>query len=260
MEKNRIKYYQKKIDELGDWYQPIEFIKDELKTRSKYDYGSTLHGMNKWNFILRKNLPKKMEGKKILDIGCASGLYSMLCVKEGAKVIGVELDEEGYKQSLLTREIFSELDGRDYSKNFEILHMDLMNFDWDKYGVFDVVMALNVLYWIKIPYIKISEKDQKNYNSENLTCLIKKIKNHSRVFLVQSDENKYWVRKRKNSSLEATNSKKVVELLRSCGYRKISIDKPIAPLSIWRTIIKRTAEIELRTPIFYARPIIKAEN
>ncbi len=260
MEKEKISYYQKKVSELGDWYQPIEFIKGVLKTKSKYDYGSTLHGVNKWNFILRKNLPKRLESKKILDIGCASGLYSILCAKEGATVVGVELDEDGYRQSLLTREIFSELDGKDYSKNFEILYMDLMNFNWDKYETFDIVMALNVLYWIKIPYIKIAEKDRKDYNSENLDWLVKKIKDHSKSFLIQADENKYWVRKNKNSSLEATNSKKVVELLQSCGYKKIRVEKPIANRSLWRTILKGTSEIELRKPVFYARPVIVAEN
>lgn len=260
METDKISHYQQKIKELGDWYQPIEFLEGKLKTGSKYSYGSTLHGKNKWDFILRRNLPKSLEGKKVLDIGCASGLYSMLCAREGANVVGVELDKDGYRQSLLTREIFSQLDGKDYSKNFEILNIDLMDFDWERYGTFDVVLALNVLYWIKIPYIKIAEEDRKEYNSENLIQLIKKIKEHSRSFVVQADENKYWVRKSKNSSLEATSSEKVVELLGACGYEKMKIDKPVALRSLWRTITRGTAEIELRKPIFYARPIIVAEN
>lgn len=260
MKKNRIDYFQHKINKLGEWYQPIEFVKGELKTKSKYSYKSTIHGINKWDNILRRNLPSNLKGKRILDIGCASGLYSMMCAREGADVTGIELDRDGYEQSLMTREIFSEIDGKDYSKNFNLLNMDLMSFDWEKYGNFDIVMALNVLYWIKIPYIKIAKEDRKEYGNDHLKNLIGKIREHSNIFLVQADENKYWVRKNKGLSLEATNSEKVIELLRSCGYEKISVDKPVILRSIIRTVINKTPEVELRKPIYYARPIIKAEK
>lgn len=256
----KIAEYKKRIDSLGDWYQPIIFIPDVLETKSRYGFKSTIHGINKWNFILRRNLPNNIKGKRILDIGCASGFYSMLCAREGAQVIGVELDEEGYKQSLLTREIFSELDGVDYRNNFEILKIDLMDFNWDQYPDFDIVMALNVLYWIKMPYYKIAEKDKRFYNDANLIDLVKNIKEHSKMFLVQADENKYWVRKKKGRSTEATDSKRVVGLLRKCGYKKIKVDKPIAIRSLFNTITGKISEVEIRNPIFYSRPIVKAES
>lgn len=260
MDSKKIRYYQDKIAELGDWYQPIVFIKGALETKSKYSQHSTLHGVNKWNFILRKNLPMDLRGKRVLDIGCASGLYSMFCAREGAQVIGLELDEAGYRQSVLTREIFSLLDGKDYSKNFEILHVDLMRFDWNSREKFDIIMALNVLYWVTVPYVKIAEKDRKNYERSNLVNLVKNIREHSDMFLVQADENKYWERKQKGASTEATNIKKVTELLHTCGYQKICVDKPISLASLWQTLLHKTAEVELRKPIFYARPVIKAES
>ena len=260
MDGKKIKYYQEKIDRLGNWYQPIEFIKGKLMSKSKYDFNSTIQGINKWNFIIRKNLPKNLEELKILDLGCASGLFSMACAREGAKVIGLELDKEGYLQSLLTREIYSEIDKVNYNNNFEIIRCDFMNFDWEKYGKFDVVLALNVLYWVETPYEKISPEDRRNYNNENLLNLIKKIKENSKIVIVQADENKYQRRLKSSGSLDATDSQRVVKLLEKCEFKDIKIDKPIALKSLWRTLVFKSPEVDFEKPIFYARPIIKAQS
>lgn len=260
MTNEEIALYQKKIDELGEWYQPIEFIPGKLKSQSKYRLDSTIHGINKWNFIIRRNLPKNLRGKKILDVGCASGLYSMSCAREGAIVTGIELDEEGYRQSLLTREIFSKIDGIDYTKTMKIIKMDFMNFDWDKHGEFDLVLALNVLYWIEIPYRKIAREDRRQYSDNNLHSLIKNIKRHTKMLIVQADENKYRLRKKNKRSREATDSKRVVELLKSHGFKNISVDKPISLISLLKTLAYRIPEVDLHKPIFYARPIIKASS
>lgn len=260
LDENKIKYYQEKINEMGDWYQPIEFIKGKLRSKSRYNYSSTTQGINKWNFIIRRNLPKNLKGLKILDLGCASGLFSISCARRGAKVVGVELDNEGYRQSLLTREIYSQIDETDYSENFEVIKCDFMNFDWEKYGKFDVVLALNVLYWIETPYEKISSEDRKNYSNENLIDLMKKIRCNAKTIIIQADENKYRRRLKDKGSLEATDSRMVAKLLKKCGFRNIKIDKPVALKSLWRTLIFKSPEVDLKKPIFYSRPIIKAES
>jgi len=259
MNKERVDFYKEKIDAAGQWYQPIEFVKGKLMTKSKYDFASSIHGINKWKLI-RRNLPKNLRGKKILDMGCASGLYSMLCAREGANVVGLELDKEGYEQSIITRDIFSELDGINYSNKFKIIRGNLMNFEWKKYPKFDFVLALNILYWITTPFEKIDIADRKDYSAKQLKELVEKIGQHSKKILVQSDENKYWVRKKKNTSLEATNSKKVVELLKKCAFKNIRIDKPIILKSIWRTFLKRKPEVDFKKPIYYARPIITGDS
>lgn len=260
LDEDKIKYYQEKINQMGDWYQPIEFVKGKLTSKSRYNPNSTTQGINKWNFIIRRNLPKNLKGLKILDLGCASGLFSISCARRGAKVVGVELDEEGYQQSLLTREIYSQIDGVDYNESFEIIRCDFMNFDWEKYGKFDIVLALNVLYWIETPYEKISPEDRKNYSNKNLIDLMKKIKYNAKTIVVQADENKYRRRHKDGGSLEATDSKMVAKLLRKCGFRNIEIDKPLALKSLLRTLVFKSPEVDLGKPIFYARPIIKAES
>lgn len=258
--KKELREYQQKINDLGVWYQPIEFIKNKLKSKSRYDFNSTIQGMNKWKFVIRKNLPRDLKNLRILDLGCASGLFSISCAREGANVIGVELDKKGYEQSLLTREIYSKIDGIDYSRNLQILKKDFMNFDWGKYGKFDLVMALNVLYWVKTPYESISEEDRRKYDNRNLLNLMTKIRENSKMVIIQADENKYWRRKRDGGPVEATNSKSVANLLDKGGFKNIEIDKPIALKSLLRTVIFGFPEVDFKKPLFYSRPIVKAES
>lgn len=260
MQENDLKYFQTEIDKLGEWYQPIQFIPNQLESKSPYSFFSTLHGINKWNFILRRNLFKHLKGKKILDIGCASGLYALCCAREGASVVGIELDQRGWKQSLLTRDIYSKLDNRDYSKQAEFLNQDLMEFDWEKYGKFDAVIALNVLYWIETPYENLPASDKKVRTASDLTSLLKKIKEHTDLLIVQCDENKYNVRKKKGGSLAATNVSTTTRLLLDMGFSNIQVDKPVAFFSLFRTIFFQAPEVDLKHPLYYARPILRAST
>lgn len=260
MKKNELEFFQSEIDKLGEWYQPIQFIPKKLESKSSYSFSSTLHGINKWNFILRRNLPKNLKGKRILDIGCASGLYTLSCAREGATVIGIELDKRGWQQALLTRDIYSKLDNKDYSKQVEILNQNLMEFDWEKYGKFDAVIALNVLYWIETPYENLPTSDKRNYTSSDLSSLLKKIKEHTDLFIVQCDENKYDVRKKKGGSLAATDVRMTAKLLQEVGFSDITIDRPIALPSLFRTIFSGSPEVDLKNPLYYARPILRAST
>lgn len=260
MQEKDARFFQAEIDKLGEWYQPIQFIPNKLESKSPYSFFSTLHGINKWNFILRRNLFKNLKGKRILDIGCASGLYALCCAREGASVVGIELDQRGWKQSLLTRDIYSKLDNRDYSKQVEFLNEDLMEFNWEKYGKFDAVMALNVLYWIETPYENLPASDKKIHTNSELSSLLKKIKKHTDYLVVQCDENKYDVRKKKGRSLAATDAYTTTTLLQDLGFLNIQIDKPLAIASLLRTIFSRMPEVDLRHPLYYARPILRAST
>lgn len=260
MQEKEIIYYQTEINKLGDWYQPIQFIPKKLETPSPYSFSSTLHGMRKWNFILRRNLFKNLHGKTLLDIGCSSGLYTLSCARAGARVVGIELDTRAWKQALLTRDIFSAIDGKDYSKRVELINQSLMDFDWEKYGAFDAVMALNVLYWIETPYETLPSADKKAHTNSELLSLIKKIRAHASCFIVQCDENKYDVRKKKGGSLAATDALMTTKLLHEAGFTQVHVDKPVALLSLFRTIFFKSAEVDLKNPFFYARPILRAST
>jgi SAM-dependent methyltransferase len=258
MQEKELQFYQNEIKKLGEWYQPIQFIPGALETPSPYSFSSTLHGIRKWNFILQRNVGRNLRGKKILDIGCSSGLYSLLCARAGAQIVGIELDSRAYQQALLTREIFSLLDGRDYAHQVEFINQSLMDFDWEKYGRFDAVIALNILYWIDTPYETLPDSEKQFYDHTALTALLKNIKTHSDSIIVQCDENKYDVRKRKGGSLAATDAHMTGILLKKLGFYRITVDKPLAPIGFIRTLLFKTPEVDLKHPLHYARPVLRA--
>ena len=155
--------YQRKINSLGQWYHPVSFNK-YLKTNSKYAIRSSIYGIRKWNKVIRRNLPVNLRGKSVLDIGCASGLYSILCAKEGANVVSVELNGNYCRQMELSMEIFSEVDRIDYSKRISIVNQSILEFEFEDYEKFDVVMALNMFYWIA------DKIDNTEFNNSKIKC------------------------------------------------------------------------------------------
>lgn len=256
--------YRRKIHRLGKWYQPIQFTKN-LETPSKFDINSTIYGENKWRRVIRRNLPESIKGKKILELGCSSGLYSVLCAREGAEVTAVELDPRSCKQAKLTIEIFSKLDKVDYSSRIRLLQKNFMNFKWEKY---DIVLALNVFYWITSPFADLDPGEIKKFSSrDTVNKLFANIRKNSKMLVVQTDENKYYARKRKGESTLLTHSRTVAKYLRKRGFKEIKVDKPVNLKGTLRTfwsIISRKrrgmAEVDIHKPWLYSRPVITAKS
>lgn len=133
MDKN---YILKKIDELRPWYQSIEL--DGMMTRR--------HGPSSiklWKSI-KAALPRNLEGKRILDLGCNAGHYSIQVALLGAKeVIGIELSELAYAQALFLKEYFESNHGL---LNVKYMNENISDVDFKKLGYFDYIFALAILY------------------------------------------------------------------------------------------------------------------
>jgi 2-polyprenyl-3-methyl-5-hydroxy-6-metoxy-1,4-benzoquinol methylase len=250
--------YKQRINGLGNWYQPIRFTPN-LQTPSKYDIDSTIYGYNKWTKVIRRNLPKDLKGKHILELGCSSGLYSVLCAKEGAFVTAIELDKQSYEQAKLTIEIFSNMDGIDYFKQIKLLNINFMEHEWEQY---DVVLALNVLYWITHPYSNLDKTEiMKTSTQLHITNLLRNIKQLSKMVVIQTDDNKYYYRLKHNQSTEFTHSKKIASYLRLNGFKDVHIDKPFNIKGLVRLLLRKKggmAEVDLHKPLLYSRPVITA--
>jgi SAM-dependent methyltransferase len=248
--------YKQRINGLGNWYQPIRFTPN-LQTPSKYDIDSTIYGYNKWTKVIRRNLPKDLKGKHILELGCSSGLYSVLCAKEGAFVTAIELDKQSYEQAKLTIEIFSNMDGIDYFKQIKLLNINFMEHEWEQY---DVVLALNVLYWIAQPYGNL-DKSEIMKTSKQSYKLLQKIYRYSDYIVIQTDDNKYYYRKKHNQSTEFTHSKWIASYLKLSNFKNIYIDKPFNIKGLVRLLLRKKggmAEVDLHKPLLYSRPVITA--
>lgn len=129
---------KQQIKQLGGWYQKIDL--DGIVTTS-----STQSTIDVWKKI--RLLTGDIKGKKILDLGCNAGLYSINSIIEGAReVIGVELNSTFFNQALFIKDYYE----NKYKKLFPLtyLKMNISDIDFSTIGKFDIVYAIAVLYHV----------------------------------------------------------------------------------------------------------------
>lgn len=196
---------QKELDKFNEgiqsqwWYQPIKFC-DGLMTHSyKWSddvfYKNSTFGENKWNNYISKFLPINLKDKVILDIGSNAGYFLLKSVKNGAKLAyGIEPNQScgnqfnnGFdKQHKLVIDIFSEVDGINYSRKIKLISKEMHNIDWLKNigQAVDITFAFNVLYWLTFS----DEKGNIKNARIKLQEIINNIARNSKWFFIICDE------------------------------------------------------------------------
>ncbi len=87
---------------------------------------------------------KPLSDLRVLDLGSLEGLYAIELARHGAHVVAVEVREANIEKMRFAREALA-LD------NFEIINDDVRNLSAEKYGHFDVVLCLGLLYHLDAP-------------------------------------------------------------------------------------------------------------
>ena len=87
---------------------------------------------------------KQLEGLRVADLGCLEGGFSLALAQRGAEVLGIEVRERNVEKCLLLKEHFG-------LGNLNFVMDDVKNFTVGKYGKFDVILALGILYHLDRP-------------------------------------------------------------------------------------------------------------
>jgi SAM-dependent methyltransferase len=157
------------------WYQEIDL--NGIKTAH-----NNLSNISCWERI-RSLLPQSIEGKRILDIGCNAGLFSIMPASEGASVIGLDnkqcwLDQAEFILNYFTSEWEKPLDVDYYL--FDVSEDDLTSF-----GHFDYTFLIGVAAEIRLSH---GEKKFSETSQEAQKKLITNLTKVSDSIIVRSRE------------------------------------------------------------------------
>jgi tRNA (mo5U34)-methyltransferase len=115
------------------WYHQIELAP-----------GIVTPGINNCGYVLSTmDLPADLRGKRVLDIGARDGYFSFTCEQRGADVVAVDYmpaDATGFG---IAASIF------DSRVNY--VHENIYNLTRERFGTFDIVLMLGLLYHLRDP-------------------------------------------------------------------------------------------------------------
>jgi predicted RNA methylase len=125
------------MKDLGNWYHIVDL--DGKKTAGRKGKGDT---ETTWQNIERF-LPESLDNMRILDLGCASGAYSIKAYLKGAdEVIGIEHNKDHYNQALFLKDYMEKKHGE--------INVKFIKGRIDEHikplGKFDIVFAFSILY------------------------------------------------------------------------------------------------------------------
>jgi len=131
---------QKRIEELGPWFQNMEL--GGIQTAPEHFLGD--YPRSKFASF-EHALPTDLTGKTVLDVGCNAGFYSIEMKRRGAeRVVGIDHDPRYLAQARFAAEV----------QDFEIEFRQMSVFDVAELREkFDLVIFMGVLYHLRHPLL-----------------------------------------------------------------------------------------------------------
>ena len=96
--------------------------------------------------IVADNAGKPLKDLRILDLACQEGWYAIELARHGAKAVGIEIREPTLERARFVKEVLN-------LNNLEFHQDDVRNLSAEKYGKFDAVLCLGILYHLDAPDI-----------------------------------------------------------------------------------------------------------
>jgi 2-polyprenyl-3-methyl-5-hydroxy-6-metoxy-1,4-benzoquinol methylase len=140
-----VRWNPKNISEMRDFLSPWNHnIKLPYRIFTAYceDYYPAHQEIMK---IINQQLQGNFKRKRVIDIGCLEGYFSAECALQGATVLGIEGKTINIKKCEFIRSVLG-------VKNLTFIKDDAMRITKKKYGDFDVVLALGLLYHLDNPF------------------------------------------------------------------------------------------------------------
>src|SRR2546426_3593 len=131
------------IERFGPWIANNIHLADHLYTMGEKIEGDEVK-LRRVLQVVSDTIRRPLKGLRILDLACLEGLYAIEFARHGASVVGIEGREAHLEKARFVKDALS-------LNNLEFFQDDVRNLSKEKYGEFDVVLCLGILYHLDVP-------------------------------------------------------------------------------------------------------------
>ncbi len=138
------------VEKFGEWTAHNIHLRDNIYTydqgHPKFEDQLTGYGLHLRRIIqsVADTTNQPLSTLRVLDLACLEGGYGIELARHGAEVVGIEGREANVEKARFAKEALA-LD------NFTVVQDDVRALSAEKYGHFDVVLCLGILYHLDVP-------------------------------------------------------------------------------------------------------------
>jgi SAM-dependent methyltransferase len=132
------------VERYGPWTAHNIQLRDDLYTMVTGVEGGNELRLRRIVQLISDLSPKPLERLRVVDLGCLEGLFAVEFARRGADVVGIEAREPNIEKARFSKAALA-LD------NLEFVQGDVRDLSRERYGGFDVVLALGILYHLDAP-------------------------------------------------------------------------------------------------------------
>jgi hypothetical protein len=131
------------VEKFGPWTASNIHIANDCYTIGKKIEGDEIK-LRRVLQIVSDVATKPLGSLRLLDLACHEGIYAIEFARQGANVVGIEGREAHIEKAKFVKNALS-------LNNLDIYQDDVRNLSKAKYGAFDVVLCLGILYHLPVP-------------------------------------------------------------------------------------------------------------
>jgi 2-polyprenyl-3-methyl-5-hydroxy-6-metoxy-1,4-benzoquinol methylase len=131
------------IAKYGPWTAHNVHLQDDLYTIGPRIVGDEVR-LRRITQIVFDLMGGTVENARILDLACLEGLFAIEFARHKANCVGIEGREANIEKARFVKDVLS-------LNNLELFQDDVRNLSVEKYGRFDVVLCLGILYHLDQP-------------------------------------------------------------------------------------------------------------
>ena len=131
------------ITKYGPWTAHNIHLRDDIYTIAPRIVGDEIR-LRRITQCVFDLMGGTVENARILDLACLEGLFAIEFARHRAKCLGIEGREANIEKARFVKEVLN-------LENLELAQDDVRNLSVEKYGHFDVVLCLGILYHLDEP-------------------------------------------------------------------------------------------------------------